>query len=203
MNYFFPLETSKNKIQVFIVSIVLFDFASAAALNLLDLRHELDNHEMEIRTFDERLATQENIVDNLRQQILEITQKNRELVKNSTSSFDGRIASLEAAISNILDDLHQIQSHINESSKAFSQYKQKLADNSNKLESLHEALNTLLKTLQGDIPESTQNTYRVQNGDTLEKIARKNHLSIKKLKELNDLSNDRIFVGQVLKIGQP
>ena len=182
---------------------MLFGLLSAATPTFLDLRHELDNHETEIRTFDERLSTQENIIDSLRQQLLETVQKNRDLAKNSTSSFDGRIASLEAAVGSILADLRQLQSHVNESSKTFSQYKQKLADTNLQLENLHEALNTLLKTLQADIPESTHNTYRVQNGDTLEKIARKNHLPIKKLKELNDLTNDRIFVGQILKIAQP
>jgi len=181
---------------------MLFDLLSAAAPVFLDLKHELDNHETEIRTFDERLTTQENIIDSLRQQLLETVQKNRDLVKSNTSSVEARIASLEATVGSILADLRQLQSHANESSKALSQYKQKLADTNHHLENLHDSLNALLKVLQTDTSEPI-NAYRVQNGDSLEKIARKNNMSVKKLKELNDLTNDRIFVGQVLKLAQP
>jgi LysM repeat protein len=42
--------------------------------------------------------------------------------------------------------------------------------------------------------------YEVKPGDILEKIARKNNTSVKKIKELNGLTNDRIFVGQRIKL---
>jgi LysM repeat protein len=181
---------------------MFFSLLGAAAPTFLDLRHELDNHETEIRIFDERLATQENIIDSLRQQLLETVQKNRELVKGNSSSFDARITNLETAVGNILTDLRQLQSHANESNKALSQHKQKLTDTNHQIESLHDSLKALLKDLQSDPSEPT-NIYHVQNGDSLEKIARKNNISLKKLKELNDLVNDRIFIGQILKIASP
>lgn len=43
-------------------------------------------------------------------------------------------------------------------------------------------------------------TYRVKSGDTLGKIAAKHKVSVNRLKTLNGLKNDRIYVGQRLKI---
>ena len=44
------------------------------------------------------------------------------------------------------------------------------------------------------------NTYQVKSGDTLYSIARKFGVSVKDLKEYNDLINDTIVIGLVLKI---
>ena len=43
-------------------------------------------------------------------------------------------------------------------------------------------------------------TYKVQAGDSLEKIAKKKGLSIDEIKKINNLQNDLIVVGQKLKL---
>ncbi|MFJ7930970.1 LysM peptidoglycan-binding domain-containing protein [Peribacillus sp. NPDC096448] len=43
-------------------------------------------------------------------------------------------------------------------------------------------------------------TYRVKSGDTLDKIARVNNITVKQLKSKNHLTSNLIFPGQVLKI---
>ena len=43
-------------------------------------------------------------------------------------------------------------------------------------------------------------TYKVKSGDTLYSIAKKYNISVNELKELNNLKNNNIIVGQVLKI---
>ena len=44
------------------------------------------------------------------------------------------------------------------------------------------------------------NTYIVEKGDTLWSIAKKNSISVNELKELNNLTNNTISIGQVLKV---
>ena len=45
-------------------------------------------------------------------------------------------------------------------------------------------------------------TYTVQKGDTLFRIAKAHGLSVRELMELNGLTQERIYPGQVLKVGR-
>lgn len=55
-----------------------------------------------------------------------------------------------------------------------------------------------------NLPTSTindnNNVYIIQPGDTLYKIAAQNNTTVDKIKQLNDLSNNNLSIGQVLKI---
>ena len=46
----------------------------------------------------------------------------------------------------------------------------------------------------------TEDTYIVKSGDTLYKISKENNISVKELKQLNNLDNDSLIVGQILKV---
>lgn len=48
--------------------------------------------------------------------------------------------------------------------------------------------------------DSEENIYIVEKGDTLWSIARKNNITVQELKELNNLTNNTISIGQILKI---
>lgn len=47
---------------------------------------------------------------------------------------------------------------------------------------------------------SSNNTYKVTNGDTLYSIARKYNISVDELKRLNNLSSNNLLIGQILKV---
>jgi len=53
--------------------------------------------------------------------------------------------------------------------------------------------NKVIKKIQSSI-------HRVANGDTLFSLAKKYNISLKKLKELNNIKENKIFIGQVLKV---
>jgi len=44
--------------------------------------------------------------------------------------------------------------------------------------------------------------YKVKSGDTLSKIAKKYHTSVKQIKSWNNLKGDMISIGQRLKVGK-
>lgn len=52
-------------------------------------------------------------------------------------------------------------------------------------------------------PAKSSTTYVVKSGDTLTRIARSHHTTVKAIKSLNKLTTDRIAVGLKLKLPQP
>jgi LysM repeat protein len=167
-----------------------------------DLQHELENHELEIRMFEERLNAQETILDSLRQQFLDSTLSQQEMVKGNAISIEKRVGSVETGVSGIGEDLRELQTHANDTSKVLAQYKQRISELEKQIGSMQNAVETLLTALQIDDVNSKDSSqvYEVKSGDKLEKIARNYKTSVKKIKELNSLTDDRIKVGQKLKI---
>ena len=71
---------------------------------------------------------------------------------------------------------------------------------------LESALSSLTKLLQGKVASPTTSgeamkTYRVQPGDTLEKIAKQHKVTVAAIRQANQLEDlDKIRVNQTLKI---
>lgn len=166
-------------------------------------QYVLDNHEIELQTLGERLNTQETLLDTLRQQMLDTQFANKELSKGHTVSLEKKLSAIDAKTVRMIEEIREVQSHANDTSKVFADYKQKIAELERKLLALQDALDTVLTALQIEEAKgavSTNKVYVVQAGDSLEKIAKKQNASLKKLRELNRLDNDRIYPGQKLKL---
>lgn len=178
--------------------------------SLDDMRHEVSNHETEIKTYDEKLRNLETIIDSLRQQSTDTVQAYKDDLKDSSGTLEMKINSLETTTKGLVADLKQFKNHANDTASALAQYKQKLADLEKMLEIQNQNLDALQTTLKSfsdilqvksNLPiSSSDKTYRVAPGDSLEKIARKNRTTIQAIKELNGLTNDKIVVGQTLKM---
>ncbi len=181
-----------------------------------DIRHEVSNHEHEIRTFEEKLNNQELTMDSLRQQITDSSQAHKDLLKGNSQSTEEKIVTLDATTKGLVADLRQLKSHANDTTAALAQYKQKLADlekiieaQNQSLDNMQAALRSLVDAMQMPLAvnpndktsfSDSSKLYRVKNGDSLEKIARMHQTTVKAIKDLNGLANDRIIVGQKLQI---
>lgn len=178
------------------------NYSGDAAGTYGDLQHDVENHEIELRMFEERLNTQETILDTMRQQFLDSNLANRQMLKGNTVSLEKRVSSMDSSVSGMVKDLRNLQSHANDTVKALSQYKQKIAGLEKQVGHMQHAVDSILLALQIDDPKAKDlhQVYEVKSGDILEKIAKKNKTSVKKIKELNGLTNDRIYVGQQLKL---
>ena len=191
--------------------------------SLADLKHEVSNHEAEIRIFEEKLHNQEASFEQLRQQLTEDVQTQRDFVKASNINLEGKTETLEQSLNNLdalvkglTNDLRQMKTQANDSVSVLAQYKQKLTELEKLLENqnqhmrnLETAMHSMMEVLQAKqsakdiavkMSEGGTKTYKVQPGDSLEKIARAQHVSVQALTDANNLSNDRIKVGQTLKI---
>lgn len=184
--------------------------------NIEDIRHELSNHESELRVFDERIKNQEVILESMRESCEESNRANKESVKIYQSDLEGKNKQFDNTLKKVVSDLQQFKTHANESATSLAQYKEKInelekiIDQQNQnIAHLQAAMQSLVEAVQ--IKNSKANkesialnesskTYKVKNGDNLEKIARQNQTTVKAIKELNGLENDRIRVGQTLLI---
>lgn len=192
--------------------------------SLDDMRHEANNRESEMKVLEEKFSTFEASLDSLRQQILDNTQANKELLKGNSTSLESKINSLETTSKGLVGDIKQLKTHANDSSTALEQVESRfgklekmLEAQSKNLGNLEIALSSIMDAIQiKDTPVekkssktsskavaasgATGKTYKVRSGDSLEKIAKENGTTIKMLKEVNQLSNDKIIVGQTLEL---
>lgn len=179
---------------------------------LEDLRRLVNNQELEIRTFEEKVASQETILDSIRSELKEQSQGHKDLLKNQSGTLEMKIGSLETSNKGLVADLKQMKNGFNEVGDTLKAYKdkihqlEKMVELQNKnIENLQAALNSVMdafKATSGISTDGSTKTYRVKAGDSLEKIARQNNMSVKALKELNGLSKDQIIVGQTLKVAE-
>jgi hypothetical protein len=179
--------------------------------SLTDLRHEINNHETEIRIFEEKFKSQEEIIDSLRQLLADSLKNFKEILRAQTNTIDSKFSQNENAAQGLTNDL---KTHATDVTGILGDYKQRIADlektlelQNRNLENMQAAMKSLTELLQTKEMEPIAETalngvkiHRVKAGDSLEKIARLNNTSIKKLKELNNLSGDQIIVGQKLQL---
>jgi LysM repeat protein len=175
------------------------------------IKHQLSNHESEIRMMEEKLNNQEETIETLRQGLCDTGQLHRDLLKDNQASLNSKIDSLDTKTKNLVTDLGVLKTHANESAAILEQYKHKIKEmekvtevQKNQLNHLEEAIRSLMDLMQvkeslGEKGDGVK-SYRVQSGDTLEKIARSQKVTIQALREKNNLTNDKIMVGQKLMI---
>lgn len=193
---------------------------------LTDLKHEMRNHEAEIRIFDSKQQSQEASFEHLKQQLIDDVQAQRDFVRASSVNVDGKIETLNQAVNNLEDlnrnltnDIRQIKTQSNDTVVVLGQYKQKISElenllqvQSQQMQNLEAALQSMIEVWQAkeaakEIIKEIANkasesgkTYKVQSGDSLGKIAQIHKVSVQALRDANQLTNDRIIIGQTLKI---
>lgn len=174
-----------------------------------DLRHGLNNHETEIRVLEEKMKNQEIIFESIQDRVNESKMN----LKSNSSNLDNKLNTLEGTLKSIVSDLRQFKSHANESSEQLAASIDKILELEKTIEQQNKNISHLQAAMQSlmdafqikDGPEknsssSSGQSYQVKNGDSLEKIARRHQTNVKTLKELNNLANDRIKIGQVLQL---
>lgn len=179
---------------------------------LEELRHEVRNHETEIRTFEEKFKNQEDILDSVRQQTADSIKVVKEALKNQTAAVENRLSGHDTASKGLSSD---IRNQAQDTANILADYKARILDlekslevqnrNIDNLQHAVKALAEVLQSKEGDTvaiahPSTTMapKIYRVKSGDSLGTIAKQNGTTVKRLKEINSLSNDQIIIGQKL-----
>ena len=182
-------------VVLFLVSANLFANKSDYAIEELrqevsDLKHAIHTFRVDLQILDEKMSKQtaSSKTSNLSEQL---------------TLLEKKITYLEKVQEKITADLKQLASHANQTSTALGECQQKNGEISQRLGEISKLKSTLTSISQAMTEKrsaSSSKTYKVQNGDSLEKIARKHQTSVSALKKLNHLENDRIIVGQEIEI---
>lgn len=185
-----------------------------------ELRHDLNNHEAEIRAFEEKFNNYDVSFESIHQQMGDKLKHNQELIHSNVIALEEKIISLESSSKSLVADMKQLKSHANEVSASFSQNEdrmrklEKAIDLQNQnIANLERAVHALMEAIQvKETPIDKKATarlesktgeakaYRVKSGDSLAKIASEHQTTVKAIKEYNQLTKDQIIVGQILLI---
>lgn len=93
-----------------------------------DMRHEISNHEVEIRILEEKFNNQQIAIESLRQRLIEAGLDQKDLLKGNSAKDNIRISNLESSVKSAVSDLHKLQIHANDTTKTLSQYKKKMQE---------------------------------------------------------------------------
>lgn len=126
----------------------------------------------------EQLASQSALCDETRSSSDQEQKRLRDLALKGTES---------------LSQLQQLRQRLQEQSAQIDRLQSDILQ-------LKKGVETVAHAMAGSDQSGFGQTYRVQPGDTLEKIARKTHCSIDDLRRINHLSNDLIVAGKNLQL---
>lgn len=160
-------------------------------IEIADLKHMLSSMQVEVTILEEKLKKLEtlNKESQLGQQIVALEKKIQQFQRMQEQASS---------------DLQQLRTHANETSQTFRSFAQEIQSQNQRFEEiakLKATLSLLSKTINSEPAHPIGvTTHRVKSGETLEKIARQHHTTVAELKRLNQLDNDRIIIGQELKL---
>ncbi len=174
---------------------------------LADLKHALHGQRVEMQILEERLQEQEGIA----QEALK-PKPVGEALKQQMASLERKLMILEKSQEKILADLQNLGRHADHVGHSLAGCQNKIddcqkqlfvhADRLDDIKHLKSTLTNVSKAISQKAPTivPSVSTYRVKAKDTLEKIAKFHGVSVEQLKRLNQIQQDRIFIGQELKI---
>lgn len=110
--------------------------------------------------------------------------------KQNLTSLEKRISSIESTLSKITADLKTLSSTIATTQNSLAAYDEKI----------HELAK--IKTTLTSLISKKPTTYTVKSGDSLDKIARHHQTTSSHLRKINNLSSDKIVIGQEIRLEQ-
>lgn len=174
-----------------------------------ELRHQCSNNEAQISQLEEKLSNQEEILEALQKEMKTAQKTLQEALKTKTGTMETRLGAIETALQQISQDnaafkktLEKLGDTLMALHERIAGYETALAQHGSNVTHLQTALSTLTEAFQdpSSPPPGDASSYKVQPGDSLGKIAVKFGVSLKALREANNLSSDKIIAGQSLAI---
>jgi LysM repeat protein len=172
-------------------------------IELDDLKFALNTTQVELGLLNDRLKKQDNAFSSIKGQ----NQSQEAASLSLLSSLEKKVLQLEKTLDKAANDLRTLSQSVGQTLTKIQSLETHVSQHDQRLEEvtkLKGTLTSISKAIgQRPVPEAgapaTKN-YHVKAGDSLEKIARANHITVDVLRKINNLSNDKILVGQELRL---
>lgn len=164
-----------------------------------DLKYALKSTQVELNLLDERIKKQDQPFHAAKTTL-------SSSLTSQINTFEKKISQLEKTLEKIANDLRTLSNSANQTLSRLQHLEQELLSHENRLNEIAKLKGTLMSISKAIHPKSSNEplpetkSYRVKAGDSLEKIARHHHISTDALRKINHLSDDKIFVGQELRL---
>lgn len=152
-------------------------------LEVADLKYALKVAQVEWTLLEERIKKQETPT-----------------AKPPSTDTSSRFANIEKKISQLETLTERLSADLRSLNTNISLQLTKLQDYDKRLEEVGKLQGTLSSLSKMISHSPSDEIHKVQSGDSLEKIARIHHTSVEHLKRLNHLKDDKIRIGQELKV---
>lgn len=183
-------------------------------VELADIQHALSAAKTEVHLLEEKVKAQDGLIASLKGQPSSKYSSSSKQAESpqQLGALERKIGQIEKAQEKIFSDLKQLSLYAAQTSTTFGQYKDRVGElekeiqtQGHRLDEVSKLKSTLASLSQvmnqkGTFPSVACKKYKVKSGDSLEKIARSQGISVSQLKEHNRLNSDRLSVGQELDI---
>ena len=163
---------------------------------LEDVKHQLHGVSMDVNIIEDKVNNRDEEFSSFQDQMAAGTQVQYRKMRGNLTDVESKLENLERFREGVQADFRQLKDNVNELTKA-------LAKNQNALNVTEQnvgSIKSALETIMGVVQKGSATTYKVQSGDSLEKISRKHNTTVQVIKELNGLDGDLIVIGQELRL---
>ncbi len=175
-------------------------------LEISDLKHELHTAKVEMNILEERVAKHDAAVSSLKNPAPSKEATSVSALTFQISALEKKTGQLESLLERMTTDLRTLSKEV---VGRMQTLETELAAHERKFDEvvkLKATLTSISKAIgvnssvssTAAASTSSGRTYRVKAGDSLEKIARREHVSMDAIKKLNRLGSDKIVIGQEL-----
>lgn len=172
--------------------------------DLEEIKHDMTSYQMQLQIIEGKIAAGDDLIATMKERFHETQKSSWNQLEYQISLMEKKSKSLEAQYEELVTQLSSLHHYALDTTKALTQYKDKLKDLEKVIASNQETIEQIKhKKIAPAKSDRPLKTYVVRPGDSLEKIAKLHDTSIDEIKKINQLSHDLIIVGQELIVPSP
>ncbi len=173
--------------------------------DLEEIKHDMTSYQMQLQILEGKIIAGDDLITSVKERLQDNQKSAWNQLEYQISLLEKKTKALESQSETLSSQLGYLNHYASDTTKALTQYKEKLKDLEKTLAVNIETIEQIKNKKNSPSSKSDRphKTYVVRPGDSLEKIARIHETTIDELKKLNQLNHDLIIVGQELIVPIP